>query len=173
MAVSIHGVVTWSISTTNVTSERFALFVTKYVHVALGKSGGLSFPKNKYLTEFFSVMTKTEIIIRMIQLNIKNKKIMKLFFLQGYYLMMDNLSVHRGPSVLEAAKNTGNIILYRPPYSPELGPIECCFSKIKLFLRQHKYEITEENLMHYVFAGIKSITAKDCQSWFSHCGYNV
>ena len=49
----------------------------------------------------------------------------------GQVLVMDNLSVHKGERVRELIEHRGCQLLYLPPYSPDLNPIEEAFSKIK------------------------------------------
>jgi transposase len=47
---------------------------------------------------------------------------------------MDNLSAHKVAGVAEAIRATGASVLYLPPYSPDLNPIEQAFSKLKALL---------------------------------------
>ena len=44
---------------------------------------------------------------------------------------MDNLSAHKRERVRELIEGRGCELLYLPPYSPDLNPIEEAFSKIK------------------------------------------
>jgi transposase len=48
---------------------------------------------------------------------------------------MDNLPVHKAPGVREMIEAVGATLLYLPPYSPDLNPIEQAFSKLKAHLR--------------------------------------
>jgi len=54
----------------------------------------------------------------------------------GQLVMMDNLSAHKGERVRELAESAGCELLYLPPYSPDLSPIEEAFSKVKRLLSQ-------------------------------------
>jgi transposase len=47
---------------------------------------------------------------------------------------MDNLSSHKGPRVRELIEEKGCEVLYLPPYSPDLNPIEEAFAKLKALL---------------------------------------
>ena len=51
-------------------------------------------------------------------------------------VVMDNLSAHKGERVRELIEGRGCELLYLPPYSPDLNPIEEAFSKIKGLLRK-------------------------------------
>jgi transposase len=51
-------------------------------------------------------------------------------------MVVDNLCVHKGEQVRELVENAGCELLYLPPYSPDLNPIEEAFSKVKSLLRQ-------------------------------------
>jgi transposase len=53
----------------------------------------------------------------------------------GQVVMMDNLSAHKGGRVREIVEGTGCELLYLPPYSPDLNPIEGAFAKLKGCLR--------------------------------------
>ena len=52
-------------------------------------------------------------------------------------LIMDNCSVHHVNKVREVLQQAGILVLFLPPYSPDLNPLEEAFSYIKQYLRQH------------------------------------
>jgi transposase len=54
----------------------------------------------------------------------------------GQVVVMDNLSAHKGERVKELIEQRGCELLYLPPYSPDLNPIEEAFSKVKRILRK-------------------------------------
>jgi transposase len=54
----------------------------------------------------------------------------------GQVVVMDNLLAHKGSRVRKLIKARGCELLYLPPYSPDLNPIEEAFSKIKALLRR-------------------------------------
>jgi transposase len=54
----------------------------------------------------------------------------------GQVMVMDNLSAHKGYRVREFVEARGCQLLYLPPYSPDLNPIEEAFSKLKALLRK-------------------------------------
>lgn len=84
---------------------------------------------------------------------------------------MDNLSAHKAPAVREKIEATGASVLYLPPYSPDLNPIEKCWAKIKLVLRSFKAR-TAEALDPAITQAIASIAAQDAWGWMNHCGYS-
>jgi transposase len=53
----------------------------------------------------------------------------------GQVVVMDNLSSHKGSRVRQLIEVRGCELMYLPPYSPDLNPIEEAFSKIKALLR--------------------------------------
>lgn len=55
---------------------------------------------------------------------------------------MDNASTHMGEEVEHAIRSTGAILIYGPPYSPHLNPIEKYFSVYKAYLKRHHLRFT-------------------------------
>ncbi len=49
----------------------------------------------------------------------------------GDIVIMDNLSSHQRPAIRQAIRGAGARLLYLPPYSPDLHPIEQMFAKLK------------------------------------------
>ena len=56
----------------------------------------------------------------------------------GDVVIMDNLGAHKVKGIREAIEERGATVIYLPPYSPDLNPIEKCWSKIKTYLRAAK-----------------------------------
>jgi transposase len=90
---------------------------------------------------------------------------------RGFFLMMDNLSVHRTTVVSDYIAKSGHYLLFRPQYSPDFAPVESAFSKIKWFLKSHKYELDVTNLEDFIYKAICTITPADCEGWFRNCFY--
>jgi len=88
----------------------------------------------------------------------------------GDVLVMDNLSAHKVAGIRELIEGRGARLLYLPPYSPDLNPIENAWSKFKQFLRAAKAR-TAEALDQAITAALKTITAENARAWFHHCGY--
>jgi transposase len=55
---------------------------------------------------------------------------------RGQVVVMDNLSAHKGERVSELLEQRGCELLYLPPYSPDLNPIEEAFGKLKCLIRK-------------------------------------
>jgi hypothetical protein len=55
----------------------------------------------------------------------------------GAVIIMDNCSTHRDPALLELVRMAGYELLYLPPYSPDLNPIEQTFNVLKAWIRRH------------------------------------
>lgn len=91
---------------------------------------------------------------------------------RGQVLVMDNLRVHKVPGVKEMLEAAGIKICYLPPYSPDLNPIEECWSKIKHWLRRIGARGMEE-LKLAVKEATGKVTANDARGWFRHAGYAV
>ena len=67
---------------------------------------------------------------------------------------------------------TGARLLYLPPYSPDLNPIEQAWSKIKQALRSPKAH-TPDALENAVAEALHSIIADNAVAWFAHCYYGL
>lgn len=88
----------------------------------------------------------------------------------GQVVVLDNLSAHKAAEVETLVTAAGCRLLYLPPYSPDLNPIEPCWSKLKTLLRSAAAR-TKEALEDALTAVIQEITAADARGWFRHCGY--
>jgi transposase len=88
----------------------------------------------------------------------------------GQVVVMDNLSSHKGRKVRELIEGRGCELLYLPPYSPDLNPIEQAFSKLKASLRRAQAR-TCEALIGAMGRALEAITAWDASGFFLHCGY--
>ena len=90
----------------------------------------------------------------------------------GQIVLMDNLSPHKAPAVREAIEAAGCRLRLLPRYSPDLNPIEMCWSKIKALLRKVAAR-TVEALNAALAEVLDSVALQDIRGWFSHCGYKV
>jgi transposase len=91
---------------------------------------------------------------------------------QGQVVVMDNLSAHKGERVKELVENAGCELLYLPPYSPDLSPIEEAFSKVKGLLREAKAR-SRKALVEAMGKALDAVTARDARRFFEHCGYRA
>jgi transposase len=90
----------------------------------------------------------------------------------GQVVIMDNLAAHKVEFVRELIESAGAKLIYLPPYSPDLNPIELFWSKIKAYIRS-KEARTLAALNEAIKNAFKFITAMDLEGWFEHCGYSI
>ena len=90
----------------------------------------------------------------------------------GDIVVMDNCSVHKVKDILNPIYEKGAIVLFLPPYSPDLNPIELAWSKMKTILRSLKARSVNE-MLNALILSINSITKADVANWFKHDGYCV
>jgi transposase len=88
----------------------------------------------------------------------------------GDVVVMDNLSAHKVAGIRQLIEARGAQLLYLPPYSPDLNPIEKAWSKFKQFLRSAKAR-TADALDNAITAALKTITTENAAAWFRSCGY--
>jgi transposase len=90
----------------------------------------------------------------------------------GDIVVMDNLSSHKSAGVRAALEAAGCTVMYLPPYSPDLNPIELAFSKLKTLLRKHA-ERTVESLWNRIGQLVGEFATQECSNYFRHCGYTA
>ncbi len=87
----------------------------------------------------------------------------------GNIVVLDNVGAHKPAGALARIRAAGARVLFLPPYSPNLNPIECCWSKVKAFLR--KFEaLTVAALDAAIAKATELITPEDARGWFEHAG---
>ncbi len=90
----------------------------------------------------------------------------------GEVVVMDNLSAHKGSRVREIVEGRGCELMYLPPYSPDLNPIEEVFAKLKTLLRKTGAR-TREALIKAMGRALDAVTAQDARGFFEHRGYRT
>jgi len=90
----------------------------------------------------------------------------------GDVVVMDNLSSHKRARTRELIEAVGATVLFLPPYSPDLNPIEMIFAKLKQLLRTLASR-TCEALWQKMQGVLDQITASDAANCFRHCGYTL
>ncbi|MGH9598625.1 MAG: IS630 family transposase [Terracidiphilus sp.] len=83
----------------------------------------------------------------------------------GDVVVMDNLSSHKVSGVRERIEAAGAELLYLPPYSPDLNPIEKAWSKLKQLLRSIKAR-SKESLDKAISELLPQISPDNAQAWF-------
>ena len=84
---------------------------------------------------------------------------------------MDNLSSHKSQRIKTILERFGASVLYLPPYSPDLNPIEKAFPKLKAYLRKLA-ERTVAGLMVMPEACAEIFTPTEAANFFAACGYD-
>lgn len=88
----------------------------------------------------------------------------------GSIVLMDNLPVHHAEVIQEAIAAVGAKLVFLPPYSPDLSPIELCWSKLKQLLRSAKARTCETLDLALTDIINNHISSDDALGWFAHCG---
>ena len=88
----------------------------------------------------------------------------------GNIVIMDNLAAHKVAGVSQAIEARGATLLYLPPYSPDLNPIENAFAKLKAHVRKAAAR-TIEALEIAAAAALLTFKPIECENLFAHAGY--
>lgn len=88
----------------------------------------------------------------------------------GDIVILDNLSSHKVSGVKKAITSVGATLLYLPPYSPDLNPIEKFFSKLKALLRKAATRRVDA-LWTMIGTLLESLTPNECANYFASCQY--
>src|SRR3954468_19782465 len=86
-------------------------------------------------------------------------------------VVMDNLAAHKRAEVAIAIEAAGAWLLYLPPYSPHLNPIEMAFAKLKAALRKAAARSIEP-LIEAIAGALAAFTARECLNYFAAAGYD-
>jgi transposase len=90
----------------------------------------------------------------------------------GDVVVLDNLSSHKGVRARAAIEAAGAELIFLPPYSPDLNPIEMIFAKIKQLLRSLACR-TLDALWASMQSVLDAVTPTDALNCFAHCGYTL
>lgn len=88
----------------------------------------------------------------------------------GDIVVADNLSSHKVAGVREAVAARGAQIIFLPPYSPDLNPIENLFAKLKALLRKAA-ERHFDALVDRIKIILENVTTEECANYFIAAGY--
>jgi transposase len=89
---------------------------------------------------------------------------------KGDVVVLDNLAAHKVAGVREAIRARGASLLYLPPYSPDLNPIEQAFAKLKALLRKAATR-TRETLWNTIGRLISDFSPTECRNYLANSGY--
>ena len=91
---------------------------------------------------------------------------------RGQYVIFDNVSFHKSQEIIELINNVGAKVVFLPPYSPDLSPIEKMWSKLKEVLKRSKPRTKAE--FHSALAvALSSMNDEDFEEWYDACGYPI
>jgi transposase len=90
----------------------------------------------------------------------------------GDVVVLDNLSSHKRERVRALIEAAGARLVFLPPYSPDLNPIEMIFSKVKNLLRSLACR-TRDTLWRAMQSVLDQVTARDAANCYRHCGYTL
>ena len=88
----------------------------------------------------------------------------------GDIVILDNLSSHKGAQAQALVEACGARLLFLPPYSPDLNPIEMAFAKLKHLLRRAG-ERTREGLWNRIGRLVDDFPPSQCRNYIRHAGY--
>jgi transposase len=88
----------------------------------------------------------------------------------GQIVVMDNLSAYKPKRVRQLIEERGCELIYLPPYSPDLNPVEEAFSKIKNLLRKVAAR-SKEALEEAMGWALSAVSSEDARGYFEHAGY--
>ncbi len=88
----------------------------------------------------------------------------------GDVVVMDNLSAHYSSKALKLIEDAGASIMFQPPYSPHLNPIEMAWSKLKSILRGAKVR-SRQDIERVIAESLLEIGYDDAKGYFEACGY--
>ena len=90
----------------------------------------------------------------------------------GDVIVLDNLGAHRTDSARQIIEARGAHLLFLPPYSPDLNPIELAWSKVKTLVRGVAARSLDE-LVRAVAMALRRLQPNDIRAWIRHCGYLI
>jgi len=88
----------------------------------------------------------------------------------GDIIIADNLGSHKGLPARQLIRKAGAHLLFLPPYSPDLNPIEMVFAKLKTLFRKAD-ERSIEASWRKLGTLLDEFTATECQNYLRHAGY--
>jgi transposase len=88
----------------------------------------------------------------------------------GDIVVMDNLASHKRVAAVRAIADAGCSVVYLPPYSPDLNPIELAFAKVKARLRAAELR-TIDRVEDFFGTVHEAFTADECRNYIRHAGY--
>jgi transposase len=90
----------------------------------------------------------------------------------GDVVVWDGLAPHQAAGLKQSVERVGAALMPLPPYSPDLSPIEPCWSKVKQIVRAAEPR-NPQAIGQVTARAFAAVTSADARGWFRHCGYLV
>ena len=91
---------------------------------------------------------------------------------KGDIVILDNVAFHKNERAKQLAKAKGAWLLFLPPYSPDLNPIEMAFSKLKALLRKHAAR-SFDAISTALGDIVNLFSAIECRNFFKAAAYEA
>lgn len=127
------------------------------ISAAITKSGLIRF---KTINKAFTGESYSDFILEVLEILQATSQL-------GFTFIMDNCAIHKVSSVRSFIENSGHNLLFLPPYSPQLNPIEEFFSKWKHNIKVLNV-VNVEDLLIAIQNSCDKITINDCTGYFAH-----
>ena len=88
----------------------------------------------------------------------------------GDVVVMDNLAAHKSARAKELIEAAGARIVFQPPYTPQVNPIEMAWSKLKSLLRAARVR-SREHIEAVIKESLIKLDYSDAKGWFGACGH--
>jgi transposase len=88
----------------------------------------------------------------------------------GDIVVIDNLGSHKNKAIRKLIREAGAHLIFLPPYSPDLNPIEQVFAKIKHLMRRAMTRTVEAAINHLAEV-LEAVSAKECANYLKNSGY--
>ena len=87
-------------------------------------------------------------------------------------VVLDNAAIHHAGDSVELIESMGALVIFLPPYSPDLNAVEEAFSCVKSYLKANEavLQVTDD-IEGVVTAAFATITTQQCQAWIQDAGY--
>lgn len=89
----------------------------------------------------------------------------------GQYVVLDNARIHKSDEIVNLIEGVGAKVVFLPPYSPDLSPIEKMWSKVKEILKRMMPR-TKADFHNALVTALDAVNEQDCEEWFDSCGYS-
>ena len=86
-------------------------------------------------------------------------------------LVMDNARIHHNEDLVVAVEDIGCRILYLPPYSPDLNPIETAFSALKSWLKRYRDLVNHFDPIYLILVALAQTTPEIAKKYFEESIY--